>query len=177
MAVQTRRVRYTLKAIRDSFLELLAERPLGKVTVSAVCARADVARGTFYLHYSGLGELLDEIEEDLIAEFEKRLRVKGEAASRTEHWEAVLSALREQQATWAIVLAAPESKVIAKCLALTRAYTERDCQQNHSDLAPDLVGYLQTFLEQGSAHVVTRWLQDGCSTKIKPLAGLLAQPF
>jgi AcrR family transcriptional regulator len=163
--------------IRDAFLELLAERPFSDITVSQVCARADVARGTFYLHYSGLGELLDEIEDDLVAGFEAQLRAKGEAASRTEFWEAVLSSLRDQQATWASILSVPESKVIAKCLALNRIYTDRDCQDNHPDLSPDLIDLLQTFLEQGSVHVVAQWLKDGCRAEITPLAALLAEPF
>jgi AcrR family transcriptional regulator len=163
--------------IRDAFLELLAERPFGDLTVSQVCARADVARGTFYLHYAGLGDLLDDIEEDLVAGFEVQLRAKGETAARTEFWEAVLSSLRDQRATWASILSVPESKVIAKCLALNRIYTDRDCQENHPDLSPVLVGYLQTFLEQGSVHVVAQWLKDGCQTEITPLAALLAEPF
>lgn len=44
----------------EALLDLLQEKPLEFITVKEVCARACVSRSTFYLHYEGIADLLDE---------------------------------------------------------------------------------------------------------------------
>ena len=61
-----RRVRMTRKMMQDALLELLETRPLEKITVTDVCSAADVNRSTFYAHYTDIGQLLLEIESDVI---------------------------------------------------------------------------------------------------------------
>lgn len=61
-----RRTKYTKMVIREALLSLLHNRPIEKITVSDLCARAEISRPTFYLHYADLYALLDEIGEDMI---------------------------------------------------------------------------------------------------------------
>ena len=53
MAVERsdRRVRYTKTVLKQSLLELMKDRPIGKITVTEICRLADVNRNTFYAHY------------------------------------------------------------------------------------------------------------------------------
>ena len=46
-----RRVQFTKNALREAMIELITEKPLTSITVKDVCARADINRSTFYLHY------------------------------------------------------------------------------------------------------------------------------
>ena len=48
---EDRRVRKTRSAIKSSFIELLNEKELEKITIQDIADRADINRGTFYLHY------------------------------------------------------------------------------------------------------------------------------
>ena len=41
------RVRYTRRVLKDSFLLLLKEKPVNKITVKRVCELAEVNRATF----------------------------------------------------------------------------------------------------------------------------------
>ena len=63
-----RRTRYTKKAIRDAYIELLYETDPAKVTVTEVCRRADINRGTFYLHYEDLPRVMEELEDEVYDE-------------------------------------------------------------------------------------------------------------
>lgn len=56
-----RRTRYTLTVIREAFYELLREKGFDKLTVSDLCKRAQINRGTFYLHYEDKYELLTDL--------------------------------------------------------------------------------------------------------------------
>ena len=47
---ESRRTRYTRRAMQDALIELLRNQPLGSITVKALCERADVNRSTFYAH-------------------------------------------------------------------------------------------------------------------------------
>ena len=62
-----RRRRYTLSVIREAFFELLAEVGFAKMTVADICRRADINRGTFYLHYEDKFALLDALIDEALA--------------------------------------------------------------------------------------------------------------
>ena len=56
-----RRTLYTRRVIKDALLELLGQEPYNKLNVTMICKGAEINRATFYLHYSGLDEVLDEV--------------------------------------------------------------------------------------------------------------------
>lgn len=61
-----RRVEFTKNALQEAFLSLVAEKPLQRITVTDVCARADINRSTFYLHYKDIRSLIEEIEDEIL---------------------------------------------------------------------------------------------------------------
>lgn len=63
-----RRVKYTKKVIKDTFLSLLEEKDISNITVKELCEKADVNRGTFYRYYVDIYDLLKKIEEEFIEE-------------------------------------------------------------------------------------------------------------
>lgn len=63
-----RRIIKTKKAIDQAFITLLKEKPLNKITVAELSKKADLGRGTFYLHYKDIYDLYDHMEDKLYAE-------------------------------------------------------------------------------------------------------------
>lgn len=57
--------------IRKAFLELLHEKGLERITVSEIVSRADINRGTFYAHYRDTMAVLDQVENEIIAQAER----------------------------------------------------------------------------------------------------------
>ncbi len=68
------RKRYKQMILKQSFLKLLKEKPVNKITVKELCELSQINRATFYTHYSDCFALLESIENELIDEFEKSLR-------------------------------------------------------------------------------------------------------
>ncbi len=58
-----RRIRKTQEAILEAFVGLLAEKDFEQITINELADRADVNRGTVYLHYSDKFDLLDQCIE------------------------------------------------------------------------------------------------------------------
>lgn len=65
------RVRYTKTVIKNSFITLLKNKPLNKVTVKDICTLAEINRATFYNHYADCYDLLSKIEDELISELKE----------------------------------------------------------------------------------------------------------
>ena len=61
------RVIRTKKAIRQALAELMSMKPLEAITVSDVAAQALINRKTFYAHYSGMHEIISEMEDEIVA--------------------------------------------------------------------------------------------------------------
>ena len=68
-----RRIAKTKRAIYSAFAELLSERDLDDITIRDIVDIADINRKTFYNYYSGIYDLLDEIENSIVQTFEEAL--------------------------------------------------------------------------------------------------------
>lgn len=62
-----RRVKYTKAILKEALVELLKERNISKISVTALCEEADVNRSTFYAHYTDQFDLLRQIEDEVIS--------------------------------------------------------------------------------------------------------------
>lgn len=68
-----RRVRRTQKMLRSALVELMQQKRVQDITVREIADLADFNRGTFYLHYKDVFDMLDQIERELIEELEALL--------------------------------------------------------------------------------------------------------
>lgn len=67
--VQDRRIRKTRAALKRSLTTLMMQKRVKDISVRELTELADVNRGTFYLHYKDVFDLLDQSEADLLEEF------------------------------------------------------------------------------------------------------------
>ena len=63
----------TRRRIREAYNELVMEKDIDKITIKELAERADIDRKTFYLHYAGVGEVLEEIQNELLAKVDHLL--------------------------------------------------------------------------------------------------------
>ncbi|MGN9865156.1 TetR/AcrR family transcriptional regulator [Bacillus swezeyi] len=67
MAKQTdRRIKRTKRMIRDALSGLMEEKTFEEITVTDITQKADINRGTFYLHYQDKYDLLEQSESEII---------------------------------------------------------------------------------------------------------------
>jgi AcrR family transcriptional regulator len=63
-----RRIKKSQQALKKAVLELMAEKNFDDITIQDLSDRADVSRGTIYLHYMDKYDLLDKLIEGHIDE-------------------------------------------------------------------------------------------------------------
>lgn len=62
--------RKTNRLIKNVFAEMLSEyKEISRISVSELCARADISRGTFYSHYDDIYGVAEDYENELIDRF------------------------------------------------------------------------------------------------------------
>ena len=60
------RTEKTDRAIINAFLQLRAAKPLEKITVKELSARAEINKATFYLHFRDIYHLSETLERDVV---------------------------------------------------------------------------------------------------------------
>lgn len=78
-----RKKRETRRRILDAALGLMSEKPYDQVRIEDICAAADVANATFFLHFPNKSALALAYNEDVAAKVEEQLASDGmDAAER-----------------------------------------------------------------------------------------------
>ena len=68
-----RRIVKTKKAIYSAFAQLLLKKDGNTITIKDIADKADINRKTFYNYYTGIYELIEEIENKILYSFEQAL--------------------------------------------------------------------------------------------------------
>ena len=64
-----RRVRRTKALLLQGLMQLMESKDVKDISVKELADLADINRGTFYLHYSDVYDMLSQIEDELFVEF------------------------------------------------------------------------------------------------------------
>ena len=155
------RVRYTKMVIRQSFLTLLKEQSVDKITVADVCRLAEINRATFYRHYENQYGILYELELGLL----DQVSPPQEEQSLKERLEAALHGLREKREEWTPLLSPnADPGLPAK---LYRFWEQR--------LSLGKGGRTHRFLLHGLSGLIADWMAGGFSEPPEEMAALAVQ--
>lgn len=78
---EDRRIRQTKEKLRNALAELMKEKGFESIRIHDLTERADINRGTFYLHYKDKYDLLEQNENEIIQDI---VHIHEEA-KKTEH--------------------------------------------------------------------------------------------
>ena len=70
---EDRRVRRTKKLLTQALTELLQKKQINEITVKELTDLADMNRGTFYLYYRDIFDMLEKIEAELFQKLDRPL--------------------------------------------------------------------------------------------------------
>jgi len=168
-----RKTRYTRAALGQALMEALRDKPLARVTVTELCRRADLSRGTFYLHYTSPAGVLDDLEDRLLASLVEPWRSRPEIGDE-DFALAVLRRLAADPDVAALALQR-NSSLVERFFAWRRDATRDACQAQYPDLNEAQLDYVRTFKEQGAIHLVARWVSLGMPEPAEQIAVLLAR--
>jgi len=64
----------TKERIRDAFFELYATKKIERISIKEITEKAQLNRGTFYVYYKDIYDLLEKTEDELIEELMEKIK-------------------------------------------------------------------------------------------------------
>jgi AcrR family transcriptional regulator len=176
-----RRKARTKRLLRAALLEAVEEKGLDKVTVKDLCDRADINRGTFYLHYRDVYDMVERTTEDILRGLRENLAPANPhdliayAAKDEPHpgFVAVLEYLAGH-ADFLRMMLGPKGdpSFPLKLKGLWRAYFFEKIMARHADNRRMLVppDYFVAFLLSAQLGILQHWLDTGMRHSPQELA-------
>lgn len=152
---------YTRMMIRDTFVKMLGEMPLDKITVKDIVLRCEINRNTFYYHYADIYAILTEV-------FETELEKVVAEYNATLSWEegfimATRFALENRRAVYHVYnsLRREELERYLYNVAggIMTSYVDRVAEDIPAQ--PDDKRMIAMFYQSALTEMVIRWIAGG----------------
>lgn len=182
---QQQRNTRTRPRVRQAFIEALRERGLDGMTVSDLCRRAGINRGTFYLHYVDKFDLLDKLEGEVIEHINELLFQNFEeefTLSDPIPYPAILRALIYVRDDFDFVAAVAgkggdptfSQKMRDLLEQVVQTVVARSDGRLHLQLAglPDVYGY--ALLLGGVMSIIQLWIERGAVESPEEIAQVIS---
>lgn len=169
------RVRVTKKMIRDAFLKLLAAKPVRRITVRELCESAGINRGTFYAHYLDVYDLLEQIENELLEEFETSFSAQlggdPERLTGADVCRAVFTLFQDNSELCAILLGDDSNKgIVEKFAEVAKRIYMNVYRTRFPEVSVPRLESFYLFVSAGCIALLKRWLEEGMPVSADVLA-------
>lgn len=167
------RTRLSKMLIRQAFLELLKTKPIRKISVREICENAEINRGTFYVYYSDVYDLLNKIEEEMIISFETALQtlLENETVSIKDICFRMFEVVKENADLCSTVFGGFGDRNFAKKLVdIGRVkYLKKYAKQFPNATRKKLDAYY-TFVSMGCVGLIEEWFNNEMSEPISSIS-------
>lgn len=169
------RTRLTRMLIRQSLTTLLHQKPIQSISIRELCELAGINRGTFYAHYEDIYDLLDQIEQEMLVDFQKAL------APLLEHSDKEITPLKitagifectRENADLCSVILGPngDKKFAGQLLDIGREKCLECYTRFFPNATPQKIEYFYTFVSAGCIGLLEKWINDGMTLSSTELA-------
>ena len=159
-----RKVKYTKMVLKESFIKLLKEKPITRISITEICEKADINRATFYAHYKYQFDLLQQIEQEVIDDINRYLEDYSFPDSSPEAvlmMERIIDYIKENSELCAVLLGDMGDKDFLKdVLAVIQRQFIVQWTSNRS-LNKEVAEYLYSYATNGSVGIILKWLENG----------------
>ena len=177
MKLEDRRVRRTKHLIKQSLIELMYEKPFKDITVTDITKRADLNRGTFYLHYIDIYDLLSKIEDETLQAIEEMLldyRCKINMPSCYELLNEFFSYIEDNRDLFQILLnSESEGIFLNKLQHLIKTMGLDLMKVAYKDTSRPQYSYFLSFVLNGVLGVTEQWFNNGMDMSSTEMATMI----
>ena len=174
-----RRVRKTRRQLRECLISLLKEKKVQDITVRELTDMADLNRGTFYLHYKDVFDLLEKTEAELQDEF-NQLVLKHDAVDLKQRpaviFNEIYSLVYENADLIEILLGENgDLNFVNRLKKLIREKCLKEWMEVFRTGNPAVFDAFFSYIASGCVGLVQYWLQTGLKETPQQMAKLTEQ--
>lgn len=169
------RTRLTKMMIRKAFMDLLKQKPIQSISIRELCETAGINRGTFYTHYADIYDLMQRIEEEMLADFEKALerlfQLQEEPFNPVTISTGIFQCLRDNSDLCTVTLGDYGNKrFAAKLINIGRERCVDTYLKYFKGASPKQIEYFYAFVSAGCIGLLRKWLDDGMTCSAQEIA-------
>lgn len=182
------RVKKTKKAIKNALFDLIDVHEFEAITVKELTTKAKINRGTFYLHYENIDDLIDEYFNEFISklyvlfEMEEEDWIKGDEGCYLNMKPIsplvvnLLILIKKNHKLFEFLWLTKENRYYKRKLKIYVTeilfYNEKALINKEDLLVPE--SYFTAYVISAFMGVVTQWLDSGCKESPEEIARILS---
>lgn len=170
------RVRVTKMLIRRAFTSLLRQKPIQSISIKELCESAGINRGTFYSHYADIYDLLQQLEDEMMKDFQQALKplleLEGRELTPLKITTGIFQCLKENVDVCTVTLGPYGDKdFAARLISIGREKCLESYLKYFSGATPKQVEFYYAFVSAGCIGLLEKWLADGMNASAEEIAG------
>lgn len=171
-----RRVRRTKKLLLQGLMQLMKQKKVKNITVRELSDLVDINRGTFYLYYRDINDMVESVETELL---EKFYNIIEEHIGDRDNKEllpflnTLFSFIEENREMCTLLLSENGDKAFLQRLndSLRDKY-RKQAYESKSDMDETEFDYLYGFIVFGIIGLIHCWLERNCAESVESMAAL-----
>lgn len=171
------RVVKTQKAIKDAFKEMVMEMDASQITVKELTERAQIHRKTFYLHYTTIEALFEDIMKDLSEDYCELIDQTAPDAPFDEVNRVFFTFLTRQEPYMEKMICSPGYRDFSDKLFLSLMIHNRSRYNPYADYSKEEQDVINIFLCLTSVNIYRQWVSSGKALPLEDLIELTNKLF
>ena len=173
---EDRRVRRSKRLLTQALTQLLQTKQINEITVKELAELADMNRGTFYLYYKDVFDMLEKIEDSMFANLDQIISLHEDedmSAQTRPMLEELFSFIEENQEMCRVLLSPHGDMNFLH--RLNEVMRERFLKAWHiqaADREEIDFDYHYSFVVFGFAGLIRAWVNSSCRESTKDMAQL-----
>lgn len=171
---EDRRVRRTKKLLAQGLTQLMQQKQVKDITVRELADLVDVNRGTFYLYYRDIFDMLEKIETELFDRFNQIIvsHQEGPMLSQTRPmFSDLFQFIDENQEICRILLSENgDMKFLKRLSGLVEGRLRADWLSSRNGISEIEFEYRYSFGVMGCVGLVRAWLERQCIESAESMA-------
>lgn len=167
----------TEKAIKDVFKEMIMEKSPSEITVSELSERAMIHRKTFYLHYTCIEALFEDVLAEISEAYCKEIdKIPADAPFPEVNRVFFEFMAKQEPYVEKMVYAKEYREVVDQMFQANRTHnrTRYNPYSNYSKYEQNIIN---TFLCDTSHNIYRQWIKDGKKIPLEDLIELTSNLF
>jgi AcrR family transcriptional regulator len=161
--------------IRQALLDLMKQNPINKITVTEICARAEINRGTFYAYYTDVFDLMAQIENALFSEVNNAIQNSLQTGTTSDMLAEILDYIAQNNDLCKVLLGPNgDMDFVRRLVNIGHEKTIAEWRLARPEAEIEALELLNVFICNGTVGILENWIVNDTRQSPKEIAQFIA---
>ena len=170
-------IQKTKNAIKETFKEMICEMDASEITIKELTERAMIHRKTFYLHYTCIEALYEDMFSELSEKYFKAIDQYPPDMPFTDVNRVFFTFMAEQEPYMEKIVCSASYREFADKFFMAMLQHNRSRHNPYAAFTPEEQNIINTFLGVSSINLYRQWVADNKKIPLEDLIDLSGKLF